>query len=199
MELSLSIILRTIAIIVLAAAAIGFTGVSFLTRVRAGLVMGIGVVILGVIAWPFLKPALPLTGITLYEGDISVLDAVICLVLAFLSGLISYFVATPYGRQLAPLAAPSGMAYIAFRSGDMLSLINVNHTLKERIDLYAALKWEGFFFIAIVAAGYLGVLTAMKLSGKKPALTDMTKTHKYVFNKALSGIPSLSSVFWLRM
>ena len=187
MELSFSIILRTIAIIVLAAAAIGFTGVSFLTRVRAGLVMGIGVILLGVIAWPMLKPALPLAGVTLYEGDISILDAVVCIGLAFLSGLVSYFVATPYGRQLAPLAAPSGMAYIAFRSGDMLSLINVNNTLQERIDLYAALKWEGFFFIAIIAAGYLGVLTALKLTGKKPVLTDMTKTHKYTFNKALSG------------
>ncbi len=191
MELSLTIILRTIAVIILACAALGFAGVSMLNRIRVGAVMAVGVVIVGFIAWPFIEPTLPLTGITLYEGDISVIDAVICMTLAFLAGLISYFVATPYGQQIAPLAAPSGMAYLVFRSGDMFSLINVNHTLAERNDLYAALKWEGFFFLAIIATGYLGVLVAMKLSNKKPTLIDAEGIHKFKFNKGLSVVISV--------
>ncbi|MCK4999355.1 MAG: hypothetical protein KAS23_07465 [Anaerohalosphaera sp.] len=182
----MEIILKTLAIIVLASAALGFVGISFMDRIRFGLSLAIGIAILGFVGLALLKHPIPLTGITFYHGGITIADTAICAALAFAASFIAYFAAYPAGPEMAPLAAPAGLAYIVFRSGDMLSLINLNSTAIQRQDLYSALKLEGFYFLLIIAAGLLGVIVAMKLTGKQLQLSPQPKLHKFKFNKGLS-------------
>ena len=159
---------------------------SWLMRFRIAAAMAVGVVLLGILPWPMIRPSEPLGPVTLFSGDINIASAAICLVLAFLSGLGAYFAAFPYGRQIAPLAAPAGVALWAVRSGDMACLLRLNHSLQQRQQVYAMLKWEGFFWLAIVAAGYLGVVTADRLftAGREP---DETKPKQaQTFNNILS-------------
>lgn len=50
----------------------------------------------------------------------------------------------------------------------MTSLIRLNNTLPGRQALYSALRWEGLFWLLVVAAGCIGVYAAMKFSKGKP-------------------------------
>jgi len=187
MELSWLVVLRTfVAIVVGVPLVLSLIGVSLLTRFRIAAAMIIGAALVGFVAWPLAKPAEVLGAVTLFTGDITLLDATSCVILAFLSGLLAYFVSYPHGRQIAPLAAPTGLAVWAFRTGDMTSLLRTNYTLTQRQALYATLRWEGFFWLLIVAAGYLGVLTAQNLCGPKPAPTQSNNTHNPKANKVLS-------------
>ncbi|AQT68116.1 hypothetical protein STSP2_01271 [Anaerohalosphaera lusitana] len=186
MEITAGIVLTSFLTIIIAAAALGFVGVPVMIRIRAALAAIVGVVVLGFFAWPMLKPSFPQGAVTLYHGDVSIVSIIACIILAALAGLLAYFAAWPNGRQLAPLAAPAGLAYVAFRSGQMFDLIIVNNGLTQRMDLYSGLKWEGIFWLAIVAAGYLGVFAAMKIKNEKVALTEDESAHKPGFNKGLA-------------
>src|SRR6056297_353253 len=94
-------------------------------RIRIAVVCLIGAVIIGIGAFGFVQPETPLDALTMFSGDISVMDAVICAVLAFITGVVSYFAAYPYGKQIAGLAVPVGLGVWAFRSGTMASLMLV--------------------------------------------------------------------------
>jgi hypothetical protein len=83
--------------------------------------------------------------------------------LAFAAGLIGYFVSWPYGREIGILAAPSGLAVWAFRSGTMANLIQQNPTATQRQELVASLRFEPIFWLVVVAAGFLGVLLGQKI------------------------------------
>jgi hypothetical protein len=90
--------------------------------------------------------------------------------LAFLTGLIAYFVSWPYGREIGILGVPFGLAVWAGRSGTMAGLLRSKAALfgpeqeqimaavHQRQALFAALKWEPVFWLAIVAAGFAGVV-----------------------------------------
>ena len=182
MELSSQLVLRTFVTIVVAALVLGFFNIHWLTRLRLVIVTAIGAAILGLTALPLIKPAAPLGAVTIFTGDITFVEAVTCVILAYLAGFIAYFAAIPQGRQLAPLAAPVW----ALASGDMASLLRINHTIDQRRSLYAVMKWEAFFWLAILAAGYCGVLTAEKLHPKKPLHTDTPKNSKPQPGKILS-------------
>ncbi len=148
-------------------------------RLRIIAVLLIGIVLLGVIVGPLISPADPQGAITLYEASIQSSAIVACFAMAFLSGLLAFFAAWPYGRELGPLAAPAGLAYLVFTSGNMFSLIILNSEFAERKTLYSALKWEGLFWLAVFAAGWVGSLFAARLVNAKPTtipgLTDRKK------------------------
>jgi hypothetical protein len=187
MELSWPVVLRTfIAIVVGVPLVLSFIGVPLLTRLRIIAAMLVGAALFGFAAWPLAKPAEPFGAVTLFAGYITIFDTGICVILAFLSGLLAYFVSSPYGRQIAPLAAPTGLAIWAFRTGDMTSLLRTNYTLTQRQNLYATLRWEGFFWLLILTAGYFGVLTARNLCQSKSAPTQPKNTHNSKQNKVLS-------------
>jgi len=186
MELSSQLVLRTFVTIAVSALVLGFFNIPWLTRLRLVIVAAIGAAILGLTALPLIKPAAPLGAVTIFTGDITFVDAITCVILAYLAGFIAYFAAIPQGRQIAPLAAPAGLAVWALASGDMASLLRINHTIDQRRQLYAVMKWEAFFWLAILAAGYCGVLTAEKLHLKKPLPTDTPKNSKPQPGKILS-------------
>jgi hypothetical protein len=95
--------------------------------------------------------------------DMAYGHAVPLVALAFAAGLIGYFVSWPYGREIGILAAPSGLAVWAFRSGTMANLIQQSPTATQRQELVASLRFEPIFWLVVVAAGFMGVLLGQKI------------------------------------
>ncbi len=130
-------------------------------RLRIAAVVATGVILIGILAWPLAAPRDPFDAVR--AGSISFGGKVILVILSFLAGFIAYFISWPYGREIGILAAPSGLAVWAGRSGSMANLMQLNPTLGQRQVLFAALKWEAIFWLLIAAAGFAGVLTAQKI------------------------------------
>ncbi|MBN1816175.1 MAG: hypothetical protein JW828_02370 [Sedimentisphaerales bacterium] len=141
---------------------------TWLMRVRIAAAMGVGIVLLGFLAQPLVMSPDPERGITLFGNSVSISDMAACIGLAFLSGLIGFFLAYPYGWYIAPLAAPAGLCLWTLRSGNMLSLVRANSTLAQRQLLYSSLSREGFFWLAIVLAGYAGVFVGRAVVRQQP-------------------------------
>jgi hypothetical protein len=139
---------------------------SLLMKLRIGAAMAVGVVLVGILAWQMAGPSEPAGAI---GGD----GATILILLAFVAGLGAYFVSWPYGRQIGVLAAPSGLAVWAVRSGSMTTLMQLNPTVTQRQEVLAVLRWEPVFWLLIVAAGFAGVLLGEKI---RPGMA-LKKTH----------------------
>ena len=137
---------------------------TWLTKLRIIAVIITGVVIIGILAWPLVSPHDPFGAVRF--SNLSFLRAVILVFLAFGVGFIAYFISWPYGREIGTLAVPSGLAVWAGRSGDMAELILFNPTLPQRQALFASLKWEPFFWLLIILAGFVGVLFGQKICSK---------------------------------
>jgi hypothetical protein len=137
---------------------------SWLMRLRIALAFGTGAVLIGVLAWPLAVPSEPLGAV--YLETTSLGGVMILVGLAFLAGLVAYFLSWPYGREIGILAAPAGLAVWGIRSGSMGDLIRQNFALEQRQALYVVLKWEPFLWLGIVGAGFAGVLVAQKLWAK---------------------------------
>jgi len=144
---------------------------SLLMRLRIAAAVATGVVLIGILAWPLAASPGPFGAVR--AGGISFGGAVILVILAFLAGLIAYFLSWPYGREIGILAAPSGLAIWAIRSGNMTALMQLNPTAAQRQALFTTLKWEPIFWLVIVAAGFAGVLLGQKIqSNLKPDETQ---------------------------
>jgi len=159
--------LRVIAAVALIYFGLGLFNIHWLMRVRAIAAMAVGAILLGGLAWPIVRPELPTAAITLMGSTMTIPGAVLCLLLAYGAGFIAFVAAWPAGNIFAPYAAPTGMAIWAMRSGSMQQLLLDHQEAAQRQALYSALRWEGLFWLLICAAGYLGVLTASKLAGRK--------------------------------
>ncbi|MHC4624364.1 MAG: hypothetical protein ACYS4W_10745 [Planctomycetota bacterium] len=137
-------------------------------KLRIALAFGAGAILIGILAWPLAGPADPF-GVVFF-GTISSGAAAVVAALAFLAGLIGYFLSWPHGREIGILAAPAGLAVWGIRSGTMGELIRQYSALEQRQALFAAIRWEAFLWLGIVAAGFAGVLLGRKLwSPPKPA------------------------------
>lgn len=167
MEWLLAAALRIIAAVALVYFGLGLFNVTWLMRVRAIGALAVGALLIGGFAWPFVRPELPGSAVLLVGSGITIPGALLCLLLAFIAGFAAWFVAWPAGKIFAPYAAPTGLAIWAIRSGTMNQLLLDYHEAAQRHVLYAALRWESFFWLLICATGYLGVLTASKLAGAK--------------------------------
>ncbi len=132
-------------------------------KLRIAGAAAVGILLIGILAWPIVAPPDPFAGLSLITGAVTVTDAVILLALAFLAGLIAYFLTWPYGRHIAVLAAPAGLAVWAMRTGSMADLVQRNHAPAARQHLLNVIRFEPFFWLAVVAAGFAAVLVAHKL------------------------------------
>ena len=134
---------------------------SWLMRLRIAAAAAVGVFLLGFLAWPLVAPAEPLSVVSTIATSFT--DKVVLVVLACLAGFVSYFLAWPYGRQIAVLAVPSGLAVWVIRSGNMASLMLQNPTVAQRQEVFASLRWEPIFWLALVAAGLGSSFLAEKI------------------------------------
>ncbi len=137
---------------------------SWLMKLRIAAAVAVGVVLIGILAWPLAAPAESFGAVL--SDNLSFGGAIILAVLAFSAGFIGYFISWPHGREIGILAVPSGLAIWAVRCGNMADLMRVNPTLAQRQAVFAALKWEPIFWLAIVAAGFGGVLLGQKIRSR---------------------------------
>jgi len=158
-------------------------------RTRIAAVAAVGIILIGILGWPLAAPAEPLG--TVLAGNISFGGKIILTALAFLAGFIGYFLSWPYGREIGILAAPAGLAIWAVRSGSMASLCQQNPTLTQRQAIFAVLKWEPIFWLAIVAAGLLGVLIGRKISQPKTKPDKKQKKANSRINRYLNAAIAL--------
>jgi len=149
-------------------------------RIRIGIVMGVGILVIGVLAWPMAEPARPYDVVSFAEGAGSLgwADFPKLAALAFLTGLAGYFISFPYGRQLGVLVVPAGLSIWALRGGRMASLMICRSDVSQQAQLLGQLKWEPLVWLAIVLAGcagayFTGILDYIKAlkDKEKPALS----------------------------
>lgn len=136
---------------------------SFVMRLRIAAAAAVGIVVIGIIGWPLTQPADPSGVVSLAAGAVSITEAVTCVGLAVLVGVIAYFFSWPYGREIASVAVPAGLGVWAIRSGKVAGLMQQNPSAVQRYEILHGLGFEASFWVLAVLAGLLGVFIAQKL------------------------------------
>jgi hypothetical protein len=154
-------------------------------KLRIAAAAGVGVVLIGIAGWPLVAPAEPFGIVS--AATVSLGGAISLAALAFSAGLLAYFVSWPYGRQIAVLAVPSGLALWAVRCGNMAAMMQMKPTVGQRLQILTALKYEPVFWLAIVAAGFLAVWVGRKISSQKAGTAQTQKNSKWWLNMGLSA------------
>jgi hypothetical protein len=131
----------------------------------------LGVVVIGLWAWPLAAPADPLSPVRAW--NISASGTIVLLLLAFGLGCAGYFIAWPHGREIGILAVPFGLAVWAGRCGPMRVLTQACPQPYERAAIASSLRFEPIYWLLVVAAGFAGVLLAQHLR-RAPNLIDST-------------------------
>ncbi|UCE99218.1 MAG: hypothetical protein JSV82_08620 [Planctomycetota bacterium] len=153
-------------------------------KLRIAAAVAVGVILIGFAALPLAAPAEPFGVVSVLAGDMTTRGAVILVAVAFVTGIIAYFLSWPHGRQIGILAVPAGLSIWALRYGSMADLVRVNSTSVQRLALFDALKWEPLFWLGIVAAGFGGVLMGQKLRAvpqpEKNRQESNSKSNKYL-------------------
>lgn len=129
---------------------------SWLMKLRIAAVAAVGAALIYGVGWR-------MAGAADWIGDMAYGRAAPLVVLAFLAGLIGYFVSWPYGREIGILAAPAGLVIWAFRSGSMANLMQQSPMATQRQEIVASLRFESIFWLVLVAAGFAGTLLGQKI------------------------------------
>jgi hypothetical protein len=132
-------------------------------KLRIAASAAVGIIVLGVYAWPMVAPADPFGVVSLISGTISSYDILKLLGLSFGVGLAAYFLSWPYGNRIAVLAVPAGLAIWAVRSGNLGTLMQLNTSVAHRQQIYSSFCWEPLIWLALVAAGYIGAFLASQV------------------------------------
>jgi Zn-dependent protease with chaperone function len=106
-------------------------------RLRITAAAAVGVLLIGILAWPLAAPSDPLGAV--FFGTLTIGRVMALAVLALLVGLIGYFASWPFGREIAVLSVPAGLGVWALRSGTVADLLQQfqPHDLAQRQALYA--------------------------------------------------------------
>ena len=170
-------------------------------RLRIAAAMGIGALLIGFFCWPCAAPDDPF-GIV-YAGNFNNAELTRLFIIAFICGFFAYFLSWPYGRQIAVLAVPTGLAVWSIRDGSMGRLMQVNSTVDQRLAIFQSLRWEPFFWLAVVLASFAGVYVASVLSGKNSIKTDLERFKKGIANinilTAIAGSALIAAVVILQL
>ena len=156
---------------------------SWFMKLRIAAVAAVGVVLIGILAESMAVSSGP-------NGDISFGGAAVLVMLAFMAGIIGYFVSWPYGRQIGILAAPFGLSVWAIRADSMASLMQFRPAVAQRQELLAQMRWEPIFWLIVVAAGFAGVLLAQKIQ-QCPELKHTQKKSNPKLTGYINGIIAL--------
>lgn len=164
-------------------------------KLRIAAVMAVGIVLLGILGWPLVAPTDPMGVVSLVNGSIGFGDIIILLMLAFLAGLIGYFLSWPYGREIAVLAAPSGLAGWALYAGSAAGLMQQNPALAQRQAVFTTLRLESIVWLGIVAAGFCGVLLGQRIRSN-PEIVETQKKSDFRANIYINAaIALIGTVF----
>lgn len=133
-------------------------------RFRIAAVAAVGIVLLGILGWRFAGQAEPFEVVSL--KNISVAGVLIIAAMAVLTGFVSFFAAWPYGKDMGVIAVPLGLTVWAIRSGSVANHIQLHRSVEQRLAFFSYLRWEGFFWLAIVLLGFLGTQIAHNIRSK---------------------------------
>lgn len=134
---------------------------SWTMKLRIAVAAAIGVVLVGLVAWPWETPPEPFGSILVRALNIN--GIVTLFVMAFLAGLIGYFAAWPYGREIGILAVPFGLTVWAIRAGSTGAIMQLNSALSQREAIFAMLRWEPIFWLLVVLIGFGGVQLGQRI------------------------------------
>ena len=123
----------------------------------------VGVAVIGIYAWSIVAPSDPFGVVSLVNGQVSSYDALVLLGLSAGVGVAAYFLSWPYGSRVGILAVPIGLAVWAIRTGCVGTLMQLNTSVVSRQQIYSTFCWEPVLWLAMVAAGYLGVFFASQI------------------------------------
>ena len=112
---------------------------SWLSRLRLTLAVAVGVVLLAIVAGPLFEPADSFMPVTILRDGASPLALPALIALALASGFIAYFLAWPYGREMAVVAAPAGLAAISVRGGSLAGLFQMYPSAAERAAIASSM------------------------------------------------------------
>lgn len=158
------------ALAIILAALSMFSSLSWLMRLRILAVIAFGMIAVGLLTWSATGQWGP-DGIVTFP---SFVNSLILLFSAFASGFIAYFIAWPYGRQIAPLAVPVGLAVWAARSASIGSLMQKTIDAAGRYQVLNQFKWTAILWLTPVAVGFAGILLAELLTKGKVDLPSKT-------------------------
>ncbi len=133
-------------------------------RLRIAAVAAAGIVLLGILGWRFAGQAEPYEVMSL--KNISLAGVAVIGAMAVLTGFAGFFIAWPYGKEIGVIAVPFGLTVWAIRSGSVANYIQLHGSVEQRLAFFSYLRWEGFFWLAIVLLGILGVQIGCSVSGK---------------------------------
>ncbi len=151
---------------------------SWINKLRIAAVAAVGIIVIGILAWPLAAPADPMLPVCAWNMSPS--ETMLLLVLAFAVGFASYFIAWPHGREIGILAVPFGLAVWAGRSGPMRALTQSRVAPHEREALLHSLRFEPVPWFLVVAAGFAGVLAAQYLRSAFTEPIDVAQNKSYL-------------------
>jgi hypothetical protein len=168
---------------------------TWINKLRIAAVAALGVIVIGLLAWPLAAPADPMSPVRAW--GIGPLGTVTLLILALGVGFAGYFIAWPHGREIGILAVPFGLLVWAGRSGPMRVLTQASSQPDQREALASSLRFEPLYWLLIVAAGFAGVLLAQRLRERVRAEGGNLPAKDGTNEKAtptLSFLPAASAV-----
>jgi len=133
-------------------------------RFRIAAAAAIGIVLFGILGWRFAGQAEPYQVVSL--KNISVMSVAVIAAMSILTGFVSFFIAWPYGKEIGVIAVPFGLAVWSIKSGSVANYIQIHAGIEQRLAFFSYIRWDGFFWLAIVLLGFLGVQIAQNLCGK---------------------------------
>ncbi len=160
---------------------------SWINKLRIAAVAALGMVVLGILAWPLAAPPDPLLPVR--AANIGISGTMALLLLAFALGFVGYFMAWPHGREIGILAVPFGLTIWAFRSGPMRAATQAFLKPEERQALVHSFRFEPVYWLLIVAAGFAGVLAAQYLrSILAKSVNDKQPKSHFDTNTCIHGV-----------
>ena len=151
---------------------------SWVNKLRIAAVAALGIVVIGILAWPLAAPEDPLLPVR--ASHVGIFGTLVLLVLALGIGFAGYFIAWPHGREIGILAVPFGLTVWAARSGPMQALTQAFDETYERQALLHSVRFEPAYWLLIVAAGFAGVLVAQHLCPAGEERLSMGKIKSYL-------------------
>jgi hypothetical protein len=129
---------------------------SWINKLRIGLVAVLGIVVIGILCWPLAAPRDPMAPVR--GSDVGLLDTVVLMLVAFIVGAVAYLISWPHGREMGILAVPLGLCFWGLRTGPMAVLNQAANTFAKRTQVQNSFLLEPLYWLLIVAAGFAGVL-----------------------------------------
>lgn len=135
---------------------------SWINKLRIGLVAAMGIVVIGILCWPLAAPRDPMAPVRC--TSVGILGTIVLLVVAFIVGAVAYYISWPHGREMGILAVPFGLCAWSVRSGSMAVLNEAANTVARRTAVLNSLLLEPLYWLLIVAVGFAGVLAAQRMA-----------------------------------